>query len=81
MIMKNNYSNIIKALSYLTHVGLTAIIPIFIWIYVAEFIREKLSLGSYVLIIGILLGVASAYVSLYKLFRTMNSDGKSSKDE
>ncbi len=79
--MKKEYSDVIKALTYLTQVGLTAIIPIFIWIFIAEFIREKLSLGSYVLIIGILLGVASAYVSLYKLFKTMNSDGKNNKSE
>ena len=45
--MKKSYSDIIKALSYLTQVGLTAIIPIFIWIYLAEFIREKLSLKEY----------------------------------
>lgn len=74
--MKKSYSDIIKALSYLTQVGLTAIIPIFIWIYLAEFIREKLSLGSYVLIIGILLGIASAYVSLYKLFKQMQDNDK-----
>ena len=74
--MKKSYSDIIKALSYLTQVGLTAIVPIFIWIYLAEFIREKLSLGSYVLIIGILLGIASAYVSLYKLFKQMQDNDK-----
>ena len=75
--MKKSYSDIIKALSYLTQVGLTAIIPIFIWIYLAEFVREKLSLGSYVLIIGILFGIASAYVSLYKLFKQMRNNDKS----
>ncbi len=80
MIMKKNRADIIKALSYITQVGLTATIPIFIWIYVAEFIREKLSLGSYILIIGILLGIASAYVSLYKLFKTMSGE-KSDKDK
>ncbi len=79
MIMKKSYSDIIKALSYLTQVGLTAVIPIFIWIYIAEFIRERLSLGSYVLIIGILLGIASAYVSLYKLFKAMSSDNNKNK--
>ena len=79
MIMKKDYSDIIKALSYITQVGLTAVIPIFIWIYAAEFIREKLSLGSYVLIIGILLGIASAYVSLYKLFKAMSSDNNKNK--
>lgn len=80
MIMKKNYSNIIKALSYLSQVGLTAVIPIFIWIYIAESIRKWLNLGSIVLILGILLGVASAYVSLYKLFKTMNSD-KNKRDQ
>ena len=79
--MKKNYSDIIKALSYLTQVGLTAIIPIFIWIFIAEFIRKKLELGSFVLIIGIVLGVASAYVSLYKLFKTMDFNNKNSKSE
>ena len=80
MFMKKNHSDIIKALSYLSQVGLTAVIPIFIWIYIAESIRKWLNLGSIVLIFGILLGVASAYVSLYKLFKTMNSD-KNKRDQ
>ena len=79
--MKKNYSNFIKALSYLSQVGLTAIIPVFIWIFIAEFIRKKLELGSFVLIIGIILGVASAYVSLFKLFKTMDFDNRNSKGE
>ena len=81
MIMKNKYTDIIKALSYLTQVGLTAVIPIFIWIFIAEFIRKKLELGSFVLIIGIIFGIASSYVSLYKLFKTMNTDSKNNKSE
>ena len=81
MIMKNKYTDIIKALSYLTQVGLTAVIPIFIWIFIAEFIRKKLELGSFVLIIGIVFGIASSYVSLYKLFQTMNTDSKNNKSE
>ena len=79
--MKNKYTDIIKALSYLTQVGLTAVIPIFIWIFIAEFIRTKLELGSFVLIIGIIFGIASSYVSLYKLFKTMNTDSKNNKSE
>jgi hypothetical protein len=79
--MKRYYADIIKALSYLTQVGLTAIIPIFIWIYVAGLIREKFSLGNYIIIIGILLGIASSYVSLYKLFKAMNDNNKINKSK
>ena len=79
--MKNKYTDIIKALSYLTQVGLTAVIPIFIWIFIAEFIRKKLELGSFVLLIGIAFGIASSYASLYKLFQTMNTDSKNNKSE
>ncbi len=79
--MKNKYTDIIRSLSYLTQVGLTAVIPIFIWIYIADFVRKKFELGSFVLLLGIILGVASAYVSLYKLFKAMYNNEKNNKSK
>lgn len=77
------YSKIAKALAYFTQIALTALVPIGLWLFIAEFIRAKFDLGSYVTVIGIILGVVTAYVNLFKLFAAIsreNTNGKRNND-
>lgn len=72
--MYNKLNAIAKALGYFTEIALTAMIPIGIWVFIAKFLQSKLELGSYVILIGIVLGVVTAYVNLFKLFKRISVD-------
>lgn len=54
-------------LAFLTQIGLMMIIPIFLSVYVGNYIDKKLGTGSLFLLIFIGLGVASAFLNLYKV--------------
>ncbi len=72
--MYNRINSIVKALGYFTEIALTAIIPIGIWIFIARFVQSRLELGSYVTLIGIILGIITAYFNLFKLFKRISSE-------
>ncbi|MBQ4137512.1 MAG: AtpZ/AtpI family protein [Clostridia bacterium] len=72
--MYNKLNGIVKALGYFTEIALTAMIPIGIWIFIAKLLQARLGLGSYVILIGIILGVLTAYVNLFKLFKRISAD-------
>lgn len=76
-----DYSKIAKALAYFTQTALTALIPILIWIFIANFIKKQFGLGDYVTVVGILLGVVTAYFNLFKLFRAMSRDNSNDKKD
>lgn len=72
--MYNKLNGVVKALGYFTEIALTAMIPIGIWVFIAKFLQSRLGLGSYVILIGIILGVITAYVNLFKLFKRISVD-------
>lgn len=72
--MYNRLNEIAKAISYFTEIALTAIIPIAIWIVIAQFVKMKFELGNYVVLIGILLGIITSYSALWKLFKRISFD-------
>ena len=72
--MYNRLNDIVKALGYFTEIALTAIIPVCIWIAIAGYVQNKFGLGTYVTVIGVILGIATAYMNLYKLFKRISAD-------
>ncbi len=80
--MYKRFNEIAKALSYFTEVALTAIVPIAIWIAVAQFVKEKFALGSYVTLIGTILGIITSYSALFRLFKRISAESskKNSSD-
>lgn len=72
--MQKRFVEITRALTYFTEIALTAIIPIIIWIGVAGYVKNKFGLGEYVTVIGIILGVLTAYVNIYKLFKRISAE-------
>ena len=63
--MKKDFK-VYKNLVLLTHIGLIMMIPIFAGVFIGKFLDEKFNTGSIFLLIFILVGVASAFMNLYK---------------
>ncbi|MDO4563666.1 MAG: AtpZ/AtpI family protein [Clostridia bacterium] len=70
-MMKKN-RDIIRALAMITQIGLSMAMCVILCIWGANFLREKLNLGSWVIIAGALLGAASAMYTLFKLADSIN---------
>lgn len=74
--MKNNRKEIAKAISSITELGLSVIISFLLWIIIAAWIKNKFSLGNYVMVIGVLLGAGSAILSFVKFCKSITSEEK-----
>lgn len=56
----------LKNLAYLTQVGILMLTPIIGGVYLGNFLDEKLKTSPWLLLLCIVLGVATAFMSLYK---------------
>ena len=70
---------IFEALSAITGLGLSVMVSFLIWIGIAYWIQSKFSLGDYVMIIGVLMGIGSGGMTFIK-FCSRNT-GKEKNDE
>jgi len=68
--------DVIKALSMLTQVGITLITPILLCILFASWLVRKLGIGSWVVILGAVIGAASGFLNLWKQFKAIVKDDK-----
>ena len=64
--MNNNRKEILNALNSITHLGLSVVISFLIWIFIAAWVKKTFSLGNYVMVAGIFLGMGSAVLSFVK---------------
>lgn len=64
---KKDNRHVFKNLSLVTQIGLSMIIPIIIGVYIGGLIDEKVGTQMAFRIIFILLGVATAFLNLFKL--------------
>lgn len=60
--------------AYITQVGLQLVIPILLCLIVSVFLRDKFSLGNWVVVVGILLGIGAAYTNLIKFVKYVTKD-------
>lgn len=74
-----NMYAVAKYLSFMSQIGLSMIIPLAIWIFIAVLLQRKFGLGSWVLIVGILLGVYNAACSFFKLLSVGQKDADKSE--
>ncbi|QEK13225.1 AtpZ/AtpI family protein [Crassaminicella thermophila] len=65
--MQKNYTRILRNLSLLTYIGVAMIVPILAAVYLGNWADEKLGTNHIFLIVGILLGVASSFLNVYKI--------------
>ncbi len=76
---KDTRKEIFEALSAITGLGLSVMISFLLWVGIAMWLQNKYSLGDYVMVIGVLLGIGSGSVTFMK-FCTRETR-KGNKDE
>lgn len=64
---KKDNRNVFKNLALITQIGLSMVIPIIIGVYLGGFIDDKVGTKMVFKLIFLLLGVATAFVNLFKL--------------
>lgn len=76
-----NFSDILKNISMLGQLGLTIIIPIILCGLLCWFLTDKVGLGEWVFIPGLILGIGGAFMSGYKFYlaETKKSEKENSK--
>ena len=77
---KDSRKEIFEALSAVTGLGLSVMVSFLIWIGIAYWLQNKFSLGNYVMVIGVLLGIGSGSMTFIKFcsrdLRKGNKDEK-----
>ncbi len=66
----------IKNLTYVSQVAFIMLTPILLGIYAGNFLDEKLGTSPWILFVGIILGVSSAFLSLYKFVMKVSKDNQ-----
>lgn len=56
----------VKNLAYLTQVAFLMLTPIVLGVYIGNLLDEKFNTSPWFLLLGVLLGVGTAFMSLYK---------------
>lgn len=74
--MKNSRKEILDALGAVTQLGLSVMISFLLWIGIASWIQTKFSLGNYVMIIGVFMGIGSAVTTFIKFCQATAERGK-----
>lgn len=57
----------LKNLTLVSHIGLVMILPIIGGVYLGHFLDQRLGTGSLFLLVGIVLGVVTAFMNLFKI--------------
>ncbi|WP_129599334.1 AtpZ/AtpI family protein [Anaerophilus nitritogenes] len=63
---KSNY-DIMKNITLITQIGISMIVPIFICIYIGNWLDKKLGTNFIFLLIFIILGVGASFLNVYKM--------------
>lgn len=56
-------------LALLTQLGLSVAVPPILCLYAANWLRSRLDLGLWIMVIGLLLGLGGAAVNVWKLWK------------
>lgn len=64
----------IKNLTYITQVAFIMLTPIIGCIYLGNFLDEKFGTSPWILLVGILMGVGTAFMSLYKFVMSVTRE-------
>ena len=76
---KDTKKEIFEALSSITGLGLGVMISFLLWVGIAMWLQNKYSLGDYVMVIGVLMGIGSGCATFMKFCLRDVKRGK--KDE
>lgn len=70
-----------KGLAGFTQLGLCTALPVIFFIWGASWLQTKFSLGNWVLLAGIFLGIISGLYTFYKEAKMLGADNKKSTGE
>ena len=71
---------VLQNLTYLTQLGLTIALPLVFCIFGASWLQKRFNLGSWIVLVGIILGIGSAACSLFGFIKTMSKKAKKSQE-
>ena len=71
----------IKNLTYISQVAFIMLTPILLGVYFGNWADEKLGSSPWILMVGIFLGVSSAFLNLYKFVMKAAKDNEKEKEE
>ena len=66
----------VKNLTYVSQVAFIMLTPILLGVYAGNFLDEKFGTTPWLLFVGIVLGVSSAFLSLFKFAMKVSREGK-----
>lgn len=69
----------LKALAYVTQLGFNIITPVILCIIISIYIKNKFMLGDYVVILGIIIGCGTGFMSLVNFIKLVEKENKSDK--
>ena len=76
-----NFSEILKHISMLGQLGLNIAIPIILCILGCWFLTDRLGVGEWVFIPGIILGIGGSFMSGYKFYVSESKRAAKDKDK
>lgn len=79
--MSNKRRDVMQALSMVTQLGLSIITPILLCLLAAVWLRQRLDLGYWVVIVGVLWGVASGFWNLLRFNRAASRRAQERDEE
>lgn len=71
---KKNYKGALKNLALISQVGISMITPIFLGMFIGQFLDKKLATKGVFAIVFILLGVGGSFMNLFKITGMNKSD-------
>ena len=75
--MKSNKNEILKALSMISQFGISMIAPILLCTFAAKYLTDRFFQNHrYIIVIGIVLGATSSFVSMLKMIKAISKSGK-----
>ena len=73
-VRKQNSSQIFRALSLVTTIGINMVVSILVGLYIGRYLDGYFGTAPWITIVGLLLGVAAAIVGTYRLIMTTMKD-------
>lgn len=79
---KNDRYKSIRALAWVTQLGLNMVTPLVLCIIVAAWLKNKFGTGDWIIFAAIIIGAGSSMVSLFSYIKTVNKEsGEKDHDE
>ncbi len=73
--------SVLSALTMVSQFGIGVLTPMLLCIFAALWLKNRFGLGDYVVLIGIVLGIGSGFMSMIKMIRQMSELSKKEDED